>query len=140
MNKKHILSGSLISIIPIIIFLLTVSIMGIEVRILIYPLMVTAAASIIASMVIVYITSLDFIKITGKIYKALELLSSGDFYGSLSPLKGHIGDKKIKSTFEKLISELAGMLEQFEISSQKNGQYSENLIRQRRMKDEQTRL
>lgn len=128
MNKRQLVFLFLTSIIPFGIFLLAVYLMKITIDTLIIPIAVFAAFAVIMPVITAYIINLGSRKATEKIFKAMDLLSSGDFYGSVAPLKDSAVDHNIKTIFGRLISKLAEVLEQFDVSIQKSEQYAKKLI------------
>lgn len=128
MKGKNILLVLLMAIIPTIIFLLVSAIMGIKLTGLVVPIILSFLGSVIITMLVMLIINKGLGQVLEKIHQSISLMVSGDFYGSLTPLKDSRDEYNIKSTFEQLVNNLMEMLEQFEISAQKNEQYSEKLI------------
>lgn len=118
----------ILGFIPTFLFVLISYIMGIELKSLIIPIIV----SLISSLLIVFIilhkkksVSKDILK---DVSEGINAMVSGDFFGSLDPFKGKKDEYNIASDFEGLVNNLMEMLEQFEISTQKNAFYSKMLI------------
>ena len=128
MDKKRFPLIVILSVIPTLLFLIVTSIMKIEVETLIVPIIISLIGSIIVGIIILFSGGTDLDDVIKRISKTIDLMVSGDFYGSLAYLKECKNKHDIFFKFENLVNYLMAMLEEFEISAQKNAYYSNKLI------------
>ncbi|MCK9444745.1 MAG: methyl-accepting chemotaxis protein [Tissierellaceae bacterium] len=118
----------IVSTIPTILLLLALYLVNIKVDTLIIPIVATLIGSLIAAMVIANLGNGSSGNLAERISKTINLLLSGDFFGSLDYLEKVEGEHNVIKDFEGLVNSLMEMLEQFDMSAQKNAFYSERLL------------
>lgn len=125
---KRLIALVSLSVLPTILLLLVSNLMKIDLTTLIIPIVVNLIASIFIVVFIMYFYKDSLTDVFSNISKTLSLMVSGDFYGSLAHLKECKNKHEMFARFEELVNYLMEMLEQFEISAQKNAYYANKLV------------
>lgn len=128
MDRRRFPLIAILSAIPTILFLLVSYVMKIKVGVLLVPLLISLIGSIVVVIISMSLSNTNLYDVIKRISKAIDLMVSGDFYGSLAYLKECESKHEMFFQFENLVNYLMTMLEQFEISAQKNAYYSNRLV------------
>lgn len=128
MDKRRFTLIVSLGAVPTILFLLVAYLMKVKVDTLIVPIIVSLIGSILVTVIMMFSVKTNLDDVIQRISKTINLMVSGDFYGSLAYLKECESKHEIFFKFEDLVNNLMAMLEQFEISAQKNAYYSNKLI------------
>ncbi len=128
MDRRRFPLIAILSAIPTILFLLVSYVMKIKVGFLLVPLLISLIGSIVVVIISMSLSNTNLYDVIKRISKAIDLMVSGDFYGSLAYLKECESKHEMFFQFENLVNYLMAMLEQFEISAQKNAYYSNRLV------------
>ncbi|NLK43925.1 MAG: hypothetical protein GX300_05995 [Tissierellia bacterium] len=128
MDRRRFPLIAILSAIPTILFLLVSYVMKIKVGVLLVPLLISLIGSIVVVIISMSLSNTNLYDVIKRISKAIDLMVSGDFYGSLAYLKECESKHEMFFQFENLVNYLMAMLEQFEISAQKNAYYSNRLV------------
>lgn len=128
MDKRRFTLIVSLGAVPTILFLLVAYLMKVKVDTLIVPIIVSLIGSILVTVIMMFSVKTNLDDVIQRISKTINLMVSGDFYGSLAYLKECESKHEIFFKFEDLVNNLMAMLEQFEISAQKNAFYSNKLI------------
>ncbi|MFA5577444.1 MAG: methyl-accepting chemotaxis protein, partial [Tissierellaceae bacterium] len=118
----------IVSAIPTILLLLATYLVNIRLDTLVVPILATYIGSLIAAMIVSKMGGSGGGSLVDRISKTINLLLSGDFFASLVFLEEVEGEHRVINDFEGLVNSLMEMLEQFDMSAQKNAYYSERLI------------
>lgn len=128
MGKKRLPIFLLLSVIPTILFVIASYLMKIKIDALIVPIIVSLIGSIIVAALAIFLLKDRLDDVTKNLFKSIDLMASGDFYGSLANL-GEFKDKhEIFLKFEELTKNVMKMLAQFEASANKNTFYANKLV------------
>ncbi|MCD5413435.1 MAG: methyl-accepting chemotaxis protein [Clostridiales bacterium] len=102
--------------------------LGLDMEPLWIPFASTLAALIVASVILIKKISASYEKKLYEMVKGIELMTSGDFFGTQESVNKNLNNTEEGQVFSIFLDRLTLVLEQMEVVSQKSASYSKQLL------------